>query len=111
MLPWWASQISESQQRRGNIRIRTTAEATTYIESVIGYPAYVKPVAGSKGLGVTRVETSEDVDETFGIYESDRIRVAVVEAAVDMPDYRIVAFDGVIISAYLRQPLAVIGDG
>jgi len=37
--------------------------------------------------------------------------VALVEQAVDLPDYRIVVLDGELISAYRRDPLTVTGDG
>ncbi|MGH7882709.1 MAG: hypothetical protein ACREN8_07360 [Candidatus Dormibacteraceae bacterium] len=39
------------------------------------------------------------------------IRVAVVEEAVALPDYRLIVLQGQLISAYLRTPLSVVGDG
>ena len=111
LLPWWAEQIGEKQKARGNVSMRTTDMVDEYIEDEIGYPAYIKPVSGSKGLGVFRVETSGETAEVIDSYEESRVRVAVVEKAVEMPDYRIVMLDDELISAYERIPLTVTGDG
>lgn len=111
LLPWWAKQIGEKQKARGNKAMRTTDMVSEYIENEIGYPAYIKPVSGSKGLGVFRVETPDDTAEVLASYDNDRVRVAIVEKAVKMPDYRIVLLDNELISAYERKPLTVIGDG
>jgi D-alanine-D-alanine ligase-like ATP-grasp enzyme len=111
LLPWWADEIGPSQTKRGNTGMRTTDEATDYIESQLGYPAYIKPVSGSKGLGVHRVDTAAEADDVFDAFEESRERVAVVEKAIKMPDYRVVVLDGKLISAYERKPLAVTGNG
>lgn len=111
LLPWWADQIGPSQIARGNTGMRTADEATEYIEQELGYPAYVKPVSGSKGLGVCRVDCATEVKCAFDTFNTERVRVAIVEQAVHMPDYRVVVLDGELISAYLRKPLSVRGDG
>lgn len=111
LLPWWAEQIGASQKARGNTNIQTTHEALAYIKNTIGYPAYIKPVSGSKGLGVHKVENLFDAQDVFHEYEESRVRVAVVEEAIQMPDYRVVMLDGALISAYKRNPLQVRGDG
>jgi D-alanine-D-alanine ligase-like ATP-grasp enzyme len=111
LLPWWSEEIKESQLRRGNTSMRTTDHAAGYINSELKYPVYVKPVSGSKGLGVFRVDESSKLQEVFDSYDTERVRVAVIEEAIAMPDYRIVILDGQLISAYQRKPLSVTGDG
>lgn len=111
LLPHWAERIRDSQRRRGNPKLRTTSDAPAYIQAHLGYPVYIKPVSGSKGLGVTSVQKETEAEAIFEQMDRDRSRVAVVEAAVEMPDYRLVMLDGVLISAYLRKPLTIVGDG
>lgn len=111
LMPWWADAIGEKQKAKGHDIINTADEASGYIEESIGYPVYVKPVAGSKGGDVYRVENSAELQEIFDLYNEKQIRLAVVEQAVNMPDYRVVILDGELISAYQRVPLAVVGNG
>lgn len=111
LMPWWAETIQESQKAKGHELTNTDDEAPRYIDETIGYPVYVKPVAGSKGGDVYRVENSDELQEIFNLYNEKQIRLAVVEKAVSMPDYRIVMLDGELISAYQRVPLAVEGNG
>ncbi len=111
LLPWWANSIRKSQEERGNNSIKTVADAPAYIKNNLEYPVYVKPVNGSKGADVFRIEDDEELQDAFSIYEEKKVRVAVVERAIQMPDYRIVILDGQLISAYRRIPLAVNGNG
>ncbi len=111
LLPWWAETIAPNQEKRGNAALRTTDQAATYINETLGYPVYIKPVSGSKGLGVQKVDTEDELNRAFCELETTRSRVAIVEDAIDMPDYRVVVLDGGLISAYRRDPLAVQGDG
>lgn len=111
LLPWWHERIKLSQEQRGKVDMSTIDQADAYITSDIGYPVYVKPVDGSKGGGVYRVEDEAELLGVFEEYEKNKTRVAVVEEAVDMPDYRVVILDGQLISAYQRIPLAVTGNG
>lgn len=111
LLPWWADTIRPSQENRGNSDIKTTDSAETYVNQELGYPVYIKPVSGSKGGDVYRVENDQELIEIIAIYEEKKIRLAVVEEAILMPDYRIVVLDGELISAYERRPLAVVGNG
>ncbi|MGY4712993.1 hypothetical protein ACXDF8_26175 [Mycolicibacterium sp. CBM1] len=106
VMPWWAA------------RIRTPVHANRSLADVLArliesdmYPVYVKPVDGSKGLDVWRCETESEVLAVFDRYEEERIRVALVEREIPLPDFRIVVLDGRVICAYRRDPLSVIGDG
>lgn len=111
LLPWWHDAIKPSQEQRGNTDMRTIDLAIDYIDQDIGYPVYVKPVSGSKGGDVYKVDDPNELIDVFRLYEEKKVRVAVVEKAVIMPDYRIVVLDGELISAYQRIPLAVTGNG
>lgn len=111
LMPWWEDMIRENQKAKGHDITNTANQAPSYIEQSIGYPVYVKPVAGSKGGDVYRLETANELREIFQLYNEKQIRLAVVEKAVTMPDYRIVILDGVLISAYQRIPPAVTGNG
>lgn len=111
LLPWWAEQIAPSQQARGNTDVRTVKDAKGYVEDHLGYPVFVKPAQGSKGLGVNKVGDANEMDLVLETYDADRVKVAIIEETIEMPDYRVVVLDGEVISAYLRRPLAVRGDG
>lgn len=111
LLPWWADTIYQNQIARGKINVRTIAHAQEYIEENHGYPVYVKPVDGSKGAGVYKVHSADELPGVFDSYTEKRVRVAMIEEPINMPDYRIVTLDGELISAYRRIPLAVTGDG
>ncbi len=111
LLPWWAERIGPSQLSKGNTQLRTVSEAPTYIDQELGYPAYVKPVDGSKGSMIYVVSTCTELQDVFDLYEEKKVRVALVEEPINMPDYRVVVLDGELISAYERIPLRVVGDG
>jgi D-alanine-D-alanine ligase-like ATP-grasp enzyme len=111
LLPWWHKKIMRSRYAQGDIDIKTTDHAPAYIEQQLGYPVYVKPVDGSKGSDIFVVHTPAELETIFELYNEKRIRVAMVEAPVNMPDYRIISLDGELISAYRRIPLTVVGDG
>jgi len=111
LLPWWAATIGPSQTLWGNDAIRTTSMAPAYIHDHLGYPVYVKPADGSKGADIFKVSNEEELAAAFDTYEDKRVRVAVVEEPIKMPDYRVVMLDGALISAYQRIPLTVVGNG
>lgn len=111
LLPTWAAQVRESPRQAANTGIREVDEADGYIEGSFGYPAYVKPVAGSKGIGIFKVYDRAELRAAFQALEERKARLALVEAPVELPDYRIVTLDGVLVSAYRRVPLSVTGDG
>jgi D-alanine-D-alanine ligase-like ATP-grasp enzyme len=108
LLPWWAELIGGA---RHNAAMRTTADAERYVRDSLGLPVYVKPVAGSQGKGVCRCERLQDVPTAIAELDAHRAKVALVEQAVDLPDYRLVMLHGEMISAYRRVPLTVVGDG
>ncbi len=111
LMPWWVERIGQSQLSRGNNNLRTADDADQYLRSTFGYPAYIKPVNGSKGGGIYKVRSEEELQAVFEEYNTNRISVALIEKPITMPDYRIVMLDGEMISAYRRDPLAIEGDG
>jgi D-alanine-D-alanine ligase-like ATP-grasp enzyme len=108
LFPWWAEQMSPAKRPA---TVRTTESATEYACDELGLPVYVKPVDGSKGIGVSRCETRADVTAALAELAELRTRLALVEKAVDLPDYRLVLLNGELISAYRRTALSVTGDG
>ena len=76
----------------------------------IGFPVIVKPNSGSQGIGVSKVYNKREFYKAMRfIFKRDR--VALVQPALTGNDYRVVVLDNKIISAYLRVPLNVTGDG
>lgn len=111
LLPWWADMLRQSDRQQFNHSMRDTKEALGYIDKSLGFPVYVKPSRGSQGVGVARVETAEELDKLLNQYNEERVKVAVIEEELKMPDYRILVFDGEVVNAYERRPFSVKGDG
>lgn len=111
LLPWWAEELRQSERQRNNADIRDTSTADEYIRTSLEYPIYTKPVSGSQGTGVRKIHDTLELEQTFEEFNQKRVKVALVEEALDMPDYRLLTFDGKLVNAYERQPLSVVGDG
>jgi D-alanine-D-alanine ligase-like ATP-grasp enzyme len=78
----------------------------------LGLPVIVKPNSRSAGDGVALAGTKRDFYRAMrAIFGPIRDQVALVQEVVDGSDYRIVVLDGVVLSAYERRPLRVVGDG
>lgn len=99
LLPWWAAELGAK-----------TDDPLAYAAG-LGFPLYVKPTEGSKGRHVWRVHSTRRLEEVLAHYERERVRVAVIERAIDLSDHRLTVLDGRLIAAYRRIPLTVIGDG
>ena len=82
-----------------------------YIDNTLGYPVYVKPNDQSQGKGVFRCVDAAGVELAIRAAIDNHDQKIIVEAAVTMPDYRVVIYDGTLICAYGRQPLQIVGDG
>ncbi|HEX8227006.1 MAG TPA: hypothetical protein VF572_04015 [Candidatus Saccharimonadales bacterium] len=61
LLPWWAEVVRSSTRMKNKPEIKTTDDAGEYIENEMGYPVYVKPVDGSKGKNVFKIDGVERV--------------------------------------------------
>lgn len=88
---------------------RTVAAALAYARR-LGYPVFVKPNSGTRGIDVTLVHTPRELRIALTrIFKKDDI--ALVQKRIIGTDYRVVVLDDRIISAYKRIPLSVVGDG
>jgi D-alanine-D-alanine ligase-like ATP-grasp enzyme len=75
-----------------------------------GFPVIVKPNSKGQGLGVACVYNKRDFHAAVReIFKMDK--VGLVQQFVAGRDYRVVALDGRVISAFERRPLEVVGDG
>ncbi len=110
LLPWWAEEIMPRLAERGFTRPRTTDGAAEYAAG-LGFPVYLKPIDGAQGRGVWRCDSAARIQPVIDHYAEQRIRLMVVEEAVDLPDHRLVVLRDRLISAYTRFPLNLTGDG
>jgi D-alanine-D-alanine ligase-like ATP-grasp enzyme len=99
------------QSRNGNNNLRTVDEIKSYINGSFGYPAYIKPLNGSQGSGIHKLVSDEQLPDIINEYEIAKVRAAIVEIAINYPDYRLVVLNDELISAYQRIPLHIVGDG
>lgn len=111
LLPWWADALQRSSRQGTNSQIISTDQADAYIQSEIGYPVFIKPADGSQGRGVQKVHTASELAEVLQYYNDERVKVALIEEVIDLPDYRLLIVDGELVNAYERKPFAVQGDG
>lgn len=77
----------------------------------VGYPCFVKANDSSQGRGVHKCYRRDDVQAALEAFAAEKVRVCLVERDVDMPDYRVVVWDGAVRVAYRRVPFSVTGDG
>lgn len=76
----------------------------------IGFPLIVKPNSKSQGVGVYKVANKKEFYSAMKrIFRIDNI--ALVQKIAIGNDFRIVVFDGEVISAYQRVALQIKGDG
>lgn len=111
LLPWWAETLRTSDRQQYNNVIQDTSAAHSFIQGSLHYPVYIKPSRGSQGVGVTRISDEQELHEAFDIFNQERVKVALVEEELTMPDYRLLVFNGELVNAYERQPLSVTGNG
>jgi D-alanine-D-alanine ligase-like ATP-grasp enzyme len=106
LFDWWADLIGAKDDS-----VRRVDKAIPYIRAELPYPVYVKPVDGSRGINVWKCHNDQQVLDVLRAYERERVRVALVEETIPMPDFRIVVLDNEVISVYRRVPLQVLGNG
>ncbi len=110
LLPWWADTLRSSLARHGPATLRDVSG----VEHRFGgtrTALYVKPVDGFQGTNVWRCESINEVHGVLRLYDEERVKVALIEESIDLPDYRLVALGDEVISVYQRVPLTVIGNG
>lgn len=110
LLPWWADTLRQSDRQQHNEIIDTSA-ALDYINQSLGFPVFVKPSRGFQGIGVAKVENESELLSLLTSYDSERVKVAIIEECLTMPDYRILVFGDEVVNAYERKTLSIVGDG
>jgi len=78
--------------------------------AAIGYPVFVKPSDGSMGQLAARVVDAAGVRRQLGLI-AQRHAAALVQAWIDLPEYRLFHCDGALVFGYRRTPPDVVGDG
>lgn len=104
----WQTFFSEQLNQYLSIK-RTITDGWDYIES-IGMPAIIKPNNLSQWIGVQKIENKEEYYEAAAKI-LNMCPVMIIEKFYTGNDYRVVVFDGQLISAYMRIPLSITGDG
>lgn len=108
LLPWWAHDLNSMGRAEPGTR---TTDTIGQFAAQLGYPVYVKPVDGTGGVDVHQVHHTGQLPAIIEGFERRRVRVAVVEESIDLPDHRVIVHDGHLVGAFRRTPLTVTGDG
>lgn len=92
-------------------RSAKNVDEAVIIAETIGYPVVVKPLIGNHGRGVTvNVTNVDDLIFAFslaiGVYNT-----VIIEKYLNGFDYRILVIDGKFVTAALREPAFVLGNG
>lgn len=112
LLDWWSARVANRYQRQGGPALRTRAHIDEFVAAnSMTFPVFVKPVNGTMGTNVYACHSLEEVHDVMDQFERSMIKVALLEEAVTLPDFRLVVLDEEVISAYARHPLTVVGDG
>lgn len=111
LMPWWVDQIRPRLAAQGFDAMTDTSTLLEYVHAELGLPVYLKPGDGARGLGVWHCHDEEQISRILDEYARERVKIAIVEEVVSLPDYRLVILDGRLIFAYSRTPLSVTGDG
>jgi D-alanine-D-alanine ligase-like ATP-grasp enzyme len=111
LMPERIKKIDRNLSRYGFSDYSTSEKIYSYIQSTIGYPCFIKPNRGTKGIGVYKCFNNLDVQLALREYEKQCSDIVIVEQFVDLPDYRVNVLGDKVICCYLRKPLAVTGDG
>ncbi len=89
--------------------MNTAADAVGFAEE-IGYPVFLKPVAGQEGEDVRRLNNRSSLEQALGdLFQ--RHPALLLQEAITGADLRIVILDGGVLIALERYPAKVAGDG
>ena len=103
MGPVWGSLRADYRDRLGNGPARELADR-------VGFPLVVKPNAGSKGRGVSRVDDFDQLDAAIDrVFEFDTL--ALAQRWIPGRDFRVDFLDGEFLIGYERVGIRVEGDG
>jgi hypothetical protein len=81
-----------------------------YIKGTIGLPCFIKPNDESRGTDVYRCTSMAEILDTLRLLETRCYELIIVEEAVNLPEYRVIIFDGQFIACYSKTPLSIEGD-
>ena len=89
--------------------MNTAADAVGFAEE-IGFPVFLKPVAGQEGEDVHRLNDRSRLEQA--LYDlSQRHPALLLQEAITGADLRIIILDGDVLIALERYPAKVAGDG
>jgi D-alanine-D-alanine ligase-like ATP-grasp enzyme len=111
LLPDYLHTIERNLSRFGVDSYAGIEQINDYIQSEVGYPCFLKPNDGTKGIGIFKCHTPTEIVRVVDGYQQDGVKLALVEQMVTMPDYRVLVLRDEVICCYQRFPLALVGDG
>lgn len=89
--------------------MNTHEDALIFADNV-GYPVFCKPNDGQSGIDVfcvtNRNELLHRIEQLTAKHD-----LVLIQKAIQGKDYRVVVLNGLVVAAYLREPLSVTGDG
>ena len=103
---WWADRLGYNPEHPSRLAL-----AGNFVTEQIGFPVYIKPVDGSMGLNVRKCYSTDDLFSIAAEFNIERVKAAVVERSIALPDYRVVVFEQQIFAAYQRKHATLTGDG
>lgn len=111
LMPFFQRLVERNLGRHGVQDYAIVEQIEAYIDSIGGYPCFVKPNEESQGKGVYKCVDPDDLSMALTEYDRERYRTILVERLIPFPDYRVLIFDSAVIACYARRPLTLIGDG
>jgi len=102
----------QSYLETNHLEVRNTFDAVPdYVMMTVGLPCFIKPNDGYRGVDVYRCTSMPEVHDALKILETRTYNLIIVEEAINLPEYRVVIYDGQFIACYSKSPLSVRGDG
>lgn len=105
-------QQSKAWLLRAEVPLLRTQQVAPYVQDALGYPCFVKPNEGAQGQGVYKCDDARQLAAAITQLSAQRHEVLLVEEAVqNLPEYRVLVYDGRVVCCYRRVPLLIVGDG
>lgn len=111
LMPDYLEEVQQNLGRYCNIAYAKSSHIHEYIKTEIGYPCFLKPNNGSKGLDIYKCFNDDEVTNALATYHNKQLNLVLVEESITLPDYRIIVYHHQVYCCYLRRPLALVGDG
>jgi glutathione synthase/RimK-type ligase-like ATP-grasp enzyme len=92
-------------------KVKAYKKTLEFIDSVGGFPVFIKPNTGSRGRDVFRLDGVGDLDAVLMNVVSKKKEDFVLQEACVGEEYRIIVIGGRIELALRKEPLKVTGDG